>query len=171
MNPLTLIDVVRSSDSPLELTEAHAAPAFDAEEQNNIAVYKHVLPSVVNITSRAVIFNFFYGTVPQEGQGSGFILDKAGHVLTNFHVVEGANRGIEVKLSNKRSYKATVSAPTKCTISPCCKVDAPDLQPVMLADSSQLAVGEKVYAIGNPFGLSGTMTRGIISSIRSIRSE
>ncbi len=66
-----------------------------------------VLPSVVNITSRAVIFNFFYGTVPQEGQGSGFILDKAGHVLTNFHVVEGANRGIEVKLSNKRSYKAT----------------------------------------------------------------
>ena len=71
-------------------------------------MYKRVLPSVVNITSSAVVFNFFYGTVPQEGQGSGFILDKAGHVLTNFHVVEGANRGIEVKLSNKRSYTAKV---------------------------------------------------------------
>ena len=84
------------SGSPLELTEAEAAPAYDAEEQNNIAVYKRVLPSVVNITSTTLVFNFFYGTVPQHGQGSGFILDHSGHVLTNFHVVEGANRGIEV---------------------------------------------------------------------------
>ncbi len=89
------------SRSPLQLTEAEAAPAFDAEELNNIAVYKKVLPSVVNITSRQVVFNFFYGTVPQQGQGSGFILDRAGHVLTNYHVVAGANRGIEVMLSNK----------------------------------------------------------------------
>jgi len=98
-----------STSSPLELTEAQAAPAFDAEEVNNISVYKKVLPSVVNITSTTLVFNFFYGTVPQQGQGSGFILDKAGHVLTNYHVVEGANRGgIEVMLSNKKPYKATV---------------------------------------------------------------
>jgi len=84
------------ASSPLELTEAEAAPAYDPEEQNNIAVYKRVLPSVVNITSTTLVFNFFYGTVPQQGQGSGFVLDKAGHVLTNYHVVEGANRGIEV---------------------------------------------------------------------------
>jgi S1-C subfamily serine protease len=129
-----------------------------------------VLPSVVNITSRAVIFNFFYGTVPQEGQGSGFILDKAGHVLTNYHVVEGANRGVEVKLSNKRSYKATVIGSDRVHDLALLKIEAPDLQPVVLADSSQIAVGEKVYAIGNPFGLSGTMTQGIISSIRSIRN-
>ena len=103
LNRLALTSGVGSS-SPLELTEAHAAPAFDSEEQNNISVYKRVLPSVVNITSRAVVLNFFYGAVPQEGQGSGFVLDKAGHVLTNYHVIEGANRGIEVKLSNKRSY-------------------------------------------------------------------
>ena len=96
------------SSSPLELTEAQAAPAYDAEEQNNIAVYKRVLPSVVNITSTTLVFNFFYGQVPQQGQGSGFILDKAGHVLTNFHVVEGANRGIEVQLSNKHRYSAKV---------------------------------------------------------------
>ena len=170
LNPLKLIGV-RSSDSPLELSEAHAAPEFDAEEQNNISVYRRVLPSVVNITSRAVTFNFFYGNVPQEGQGSGFVLDKAGHVLTNFHVIEGANRGIEVKLSNKRSFKATVVGTDKVHDLALLKIDAPDLQPVILADSSQLAVGEKVYAIGNPFGLSGTMTQGIISSIRSIRSS
>ena len=89
------------SSDPLVLTEAHAAPAYDAEEQNNIAVYKRVLPSVVNITSTTLVFNFFYGTVPQQGQGSGFILDKAGHVLTNYHVVEGANRGIEVMLTQQ----------------------------------------------------------------------
>jgi S1-C subfamily serine protease len=160
----------RGSGSPLELTEAQAAPAFDGEEQNNISVYKRVLPSVVNITSRAVIFNFFYGTVPQEGQGSGFILDKAGHVLTNFHVVEGANRGIEVKLSNKRTYKVKVVGSDKVHDLALLQIDAPDLQPVTLADSSQIAVGVMVYAIGNPFGLSGTRTQGIISSIRSIRN-
>ena len=170
LNPLKFMSA-RSSDSPLELSEAHAAPEFDAVEQNNISVYRRVLPSVVNITSRAVTFNFFYGNVPQEGQGSGFVLDKAGHVLTNFHVIEGANRGIEVKLSNKRSYKATVVGTDKVHDLALLKIDAPDLQPVILADSSQLAVGENVYAIGNPFGLSGTMTQGIISSIRSIRGS
>jgi S1-C subfamily serine protease len=169
LNPFSLTSA-HGSGAPLELTEAQAAPSFDAEEQNNIAVYRRVLPSVVNITSRAVVFNFFYGTVPQEGQGSGFVLDKAGHVLTNYHVVEGANRGIEVKLSNKRSYKATVVGTDKVHDLALLQVDAPNLEPVTLADSSQLAVGEKVYAIGNPFGLSGTMTRGIISSIRSIKT-
>ncbi len=129
LNPLKFIGA-RSSDSPLELSEAHAAPEFDAEEQNNISVYRRVLPAVVNITSRAVTFNFFYGNVPQEGQGSGFVLDKAGHVLTNFHVIEGANRGIEVKLSNKRSYKATVVGTDKVHDLALLKIDAPDLQPV-----------------------------------------
>lgn len=155
--------------SPLELTEANAAPAYDAEEQNNIAVYKRVLPSVVNITSTTLVFNFFYGAVPQQGQGSGFILDKAGHVLTNYHVVENANRGIEVQLSNKHRYTAKVIGTDRVHDLALLQIDAPDLQPVTLADSANLAVGQKVYAIGNPFGLTGTMTRGIISSIRSIR--
>jgi S1-C subfamily serine protease len=159
----------RGSSSPLQLTEAEAAPAYNADELNNIAVYKRVLPSVVNITSRQVVFDFFYGAVPQEGQGSGFILDKAGHVLTNYHVIEGANRGIQVTLSNKTSYKATVVGSDKVHDLALLQIDAPNLQPVTLADSSGLSVGQEVYAIGNPFGLSGTMTRGIISSIRSIR--
>jgi S1-C subfamily serine protease len=159
------------SNSPLELTEAHAAPAYDAEEQNNIAIYKKVLPSVVNITSTTLVFDFFYGTVPQQGQGSGFILDKSGHILTNLHVVDGANRGIEVMLSNKRRYPARVVGTDKVHDLALLQIDAPELQAVTLADSSQLNVGQKVYAIGNPFGLSGTMTRGIISSIRSIRNQ
>ena len=157
------------SDSPLELTEAEAASAYDAEEQNNIAIYKRVLPSVVNITATQLVFNFFYGTVPQQGQGSGFVLDKAGHVLTNYHVVENANRGVEVQLSNKHHYSAKVVGTDRVHDLALLQIDAPNLQPVTLADSSELAVGQKVYAIGNPFGLSGTMTRGIISSIRSIR--
>ncbi len=159
------------SSSPLELTEAHAAPEYDSEELNNINVYKKVLPSVVNITSTTLVFNFFYGTVPQQGQGSGFILDHAGHILTNFHVVEGANRGIEVQLSNKRRYQARVVGTDRVHDLALLQIDAPKLQPITLADSAGLAVGQKVYAIGNPFGLSGTMTTGIISAIRPIRSE
>jgi S1-C subfamily serine protease len=157
------------SNSPLELTEAHAAPEYTPEELNNISVYKRVLPSVVNITSNALVFNFFLGAVPQQGQGSGFILDKAGHVLTNYHVVAEANRGIEVQLSNKHRYTARVIGSDRVHDLALLQIDAPNLQPVTLADSANLQVGQKVYAIGNPFGLSGTMTRGIISSIRSIR--
>ena len=159
---------LHNAKSALQLTEAEAAPTYDAEEQNNIAVYKRVLPSVVNITSTTLVFNFFYGTVPQQGQGSGFILDKAGHVLTNFHVVEGANRGVEVMLSNKHRYAAKVVGTDRVHDLALLQISAPDLQPVTLSDSSDLAVGQKVYAIGNPFGLSGTMTRGIISSIRTL---
>jgi len=159
---------VSGPGSALTLTEAQAAPAFDAEEQNNIAVYKKALPSVVNITSKSMAFNFFYGQVPQEGQGSGFILDKAGHVLTNFHVIADANR-IEVKTSDKHTYKATIVGQDKVHDLALLQINAPNLQPVTLSDSSDLVVGQKVYAIGNPFGLNGTMTRGIISSIRSIK--
>src|SRR5208337_1472405 len=170
MGHISLLGGGGGSSAPLELTEAQAAPKYDAEEENNIAVYKRVLPSVVNITSTALVFDFFYGTVPQQGQGSGFILDKSGHILTNYHVVAGANRGIEVMLYNKRRYPAHVVGVDKVHDLALLQIDAPNLQPVTLADSSQLNVGQKVYAIGNPFGLSGTMTRGIISSIRSIRN-
>ena len=154
--------------SALQLTEAEAAPAYDAEEQNNIAIYKRVLPSVVNITSKSLVYDFFFEPVPQQGQGSGFILDKAGHVLTNYHVIANANRGIEVKLSNKRTYSAKVIGKDSVHDLALLQIDATNLEPVTLADSSGLAVGQKVYAIGNPFGLAGTMTRGIISSIRTI---
>jgi S1-C subfamily serine protease len=154
-----------------ELTQADAAPAYDTEEQQNIAVYKKALPSVVNITSTAVAFDFFYGPVPQQGQGSGFILDKQGHILTNNHVIDNAQR-VEVTLYDKHKYKATVVGVDKGHDLALLQIsNAPDLQPATLAESQGLTVGQRVYAIGNPFGLSGTMTRGIISAIRSIRGE
>lgn len=164
----TIRQVVRGPDGGFDLTEASAAPAFDAEEQQNISVYKKALPSVVNITSTAVQFDFFYGPVPQQGQGSGFILDKQGLILTNNHVIEGGQR-IEVTLSDKHKYKAERIGVDKNHDLALIKITAPNLVPAVLADSSGLMVGQRVYAIGNPFGLNGTMTRGIISSIRSIR--
>ncbi|HEY2039666.1 MAG TPA: trypsin-like peptidase domain-containing protein [Edaphobacter sp.] len=150
------------------LTEAAAAPAFDTEEQQNIGVYKKALPSVVNITSTEVAYDFFYGPVPQQGQGSGFVLTKEGLILTNNHVIGNAQR-LEVMLSDKHKYKARVLAVDKNHDLALIKIDAPNLTPVTLSDSRNLMVGQRVYAIGNPFGLNGTMTRGIISAIRSIR--
>jgi S1-C subfamily serine protease len=151
------------------LTEASAAPAFDAEEQQNIGVYKRALPSVVNITSTEVAYDFFYRAVPQQGQGSGFILDKEGHILTNNHVIDNAQL-VEVTLWNKKKYKATVVGVDKSHDIAILQIhDVPGLQPATLADSTNLIVGQRVYAIGNPFGFSGTMTRGIISAIRSIQ--
>jgi S1-C subfamily serine protease len=155
----------------LALTEASAAPAFDSEEQQNIAVYKRALPSVVNITSTAVAFDFFYGPVPQQGQGSGFILNKDGLILTNNHVIANAQQ-VEVILSDKHHYKAIVKTTDKVHDLALIQIqNAPNLVPATLADSRGLVVGQRVYAIGNPFGLSGTMTRGIISAIRSIRGQ
>jgi S1-C subfamily serine protease len=160
---------VKGPMGSFELTEADAAPAYDTEEQQNIAVYKKALPSVVNILSTAVSFDFFYGPVPQQGQGSGFILDKQGHILTNNHVIDNAQK-VEVTLSDKHKYKATVVGVDKGHDLALLQIsNAPDLQPATLAESANLTVGQRVYAIGNPFGLSGTMTRGIISAIRSIR--
>ncbi len=151
-----------------DLTEASAAPAYDNEEQQNIAVYKKALPSVVNITSTEVRFDFFYGAVPQQGQGSGFILNKDGLILTNNHVIGNAQK-IEVKLSDKHTYKAQLVGADPGHDLALLKIQAPNLNPATLAESQGLIVGQRVYAIGNPFGLQGTMTRGIISAIRSIR--
>lgn len=152
----------------VEITEAAPNESLDGEEQNNISVYKRNIPSVVNVTSRAMTFDFFYGLVPQEGQGSGFVIDKEGHILTNYHVVADA-RQVEVTLQNRKKYKATVVGTDPSHDLAVIQIKAPDLVPAVLGDSRNLQVGQKVYAIGNPFGLAGTMTRGIVSSIRPVR--
>ncbi|HEY0786452.1 MAG TPA: trypsin-like peptidase domain-containing protein [Acidobacteriaceae bacterium] len=157
------------SNSPLTLTEAHAAPEFDAEELQNISVYRHVSPSVVNITSTSVQFDFFYGAVPQQGQGSGFLLDKQGHIATNYHVIAGA-QNVEVQTFDKHRYKARIIGKDERHDLALLQIDSTvALTPVVLAQSRDLIPGQKVYAIGNPFGLNGTMTTGIISAIRSVR--
>ena len=152
----------------VEITEAASGEILDSEEQNNISVYRKNIDSVVNITSRAVTFDFFYGLVPQEGQGSGFIIDKEGHVLTNYHVIADA-RQVEVTLHNRKKYRATVVGTDRSHDLAVIQIKGSEFTPMVLGDSRNLQVGQKVYAIGNPFGLAGTMTRGIISSIRPVQ--
>jgi S1-C subfamily serine protease len=157
-----------SHPAKVEITEAAGGEQLDSEEQNNISVYHKNIPSVVNVTSRTLTFDFFYGAVPQEGQGSGFVIDKDGHILTNYHVIADA-RQVEVTLHNRKKYKATVVGTDAAHDLAVIQIKAPDLVPAVLGDSHNLQVGQKVYAIGNPFGLAGTMTRGIVSSIRPVR--
>jgi len=164
INPVNWI----THPAQVEITEAAGNEPLDFEEQNNINVYRKNIPSVVNVTSRAVTFDFFYGLVPQEGQGSGFVIDKDGHILTNYHVIAEA-RQVEVTLHNRKKYKATVVGTDPAHDLAVIQIKAPDLVPAVLGDSRNLQVGQKVYAIGNPFGLAGTMTRGIVSSIRPVR--
>jgi S1-C subfamily serine protease len=167
--PNSLAGTTTVSPSPNSLTEADAAPAYDTEELQNIAVYKKALPSVVNITSTEVVCcDFFLRPVPQQGQGSGFIIDNQGHILTNYHVVDDAQK-VEVTLWNKKKFEATrIGVDPIHDIALLQITGAKDLQPATLADSTHLLVGQQVYAIGNPFGFSGTMTRGMISAIRSV---
>src|SRR5258708_17950153 len=104
-------------------------------------------------------FDFFYGVVAEEGQGFGFVIDKEGHILTNYHVVADA-RQVEVTLHNRKKYKATVVGTDIPHDLAVIQIKAPNLVPAVLGDSRNLQVGQKVYAIGNPFGLAGTMPRG-----------
>jgi S1-C subfamily serine protease len=158
----------------VEITEAAGPETVDSIEQNNIMVYRRNIPAVVNITSRALTWDFFYGIVPSEGQGSGFVIDRQGHILTNFHVISqavqsGRNGEIYVTMHNRKRYKADVVGTDPSHDLAVVQITAPDLVPAVLGDSSNLQVGQRVYAIGNPFGLNGTMTDGIVSSIRSVR--
>ena len=159
---------VNSPPEKIEVTQAASNEALDADEQNNISVYRKNISSVVNVTSKVVAFDFFNGLVPQEGQGSGFIIDHDGHVLTNYHVIADA-RQVEVTLHNRKKYRATVVGTDRSHDLAIIQIKAPDLTAMSLGDSRNLQVGQKVYAIGNPFGLAGTLTSGIVSSIRSVQ--
>jgi len=153
----------------VELSEAAGPEKLDPDEQNNVEVYHKAIPSVVNITTKTMAYDFFYGPVPEQGQGSGFIIDKQGHILTNYHVVGDATQ-VEVTLHNKKTYKAVVIGRDRGHDLAVVQIQAPEVVAAVLGDSGSLQVGQKVFAIGNPFGLAGTMTRGIISSLRPIRS-
>src|ERR1700688_2120284 len=159
---------INSPAAKIEITQAASNEALDTDEQNNISVYHKNIGSVVNVTSKAVAFDFFYGLVPQEGQGSGFIIDRDGHVLTNYHVIANA-RQVEVTLHNRKKYRATIVGTDRSHDLAIVQIKAPELSPMVLGDSKNLQVGQKVYAIGNPFGLAGTLTSGIVSSIRSVQ--
>lgn len=147
-------------------------PSVATDEKNNQEVYSAVSPGVVNITSTVLVEDWF-NVYPQKGTGSGSILDKEGRILTNFHVIQDAEK-LDVKLSNNKSYEAKVLGADPDNDLAIIKIDAPpsELSVVPLGVSKNLFVGQKVLAIGNPFGLDRTLTTGIISGLsRPIRSE
>jgi S1-C subfamily serine protease len=140
---------------------------FTPEERTNIAVYEAVNRSVVNINTKATVATgLFLLEVPSEGAGSGIVLDTQGHVLTNFHVVDGAQK-IQVVLADGSAHDAVVVGTDPATDVAVLKVEAPRnlLHPVEFGTSNDLRVGQRVFAIGNPFGLERTLTTGIISSL------
>ena len=140
---------------------------FTPEEQTNISVYEAVNRSVVNINTKTTVASgFFLMETPSEGAGSGIVIDTNGHVLTNFHVVESA-REIQVVLYDGSSHEATLVGVDPVTDVAVIRVNAPTelLSPVRFGTSHDLKVGQRVFAIGNPFGLERTLTTGIISSL------
>ncbi len=137
------------------------------EELANIRVYEKANPSVVNIDTSIVQYDrFFMSATPGQGSGSGSVIDKRGHILTNFHVVEGAQK-IEVTFASNNSYPAKVVGHDAEQDIAILQVDAPaaELVPIEMGRSDNLRVGQQAYVLGNPFGLDGTLTTGIISSL------
>jgi S1-C subfamily serine protease len=153
--------------------DIQAAVAFTPDEEINIRVYRAASPAVVNITTTAVAYDFFLNPIPKEGTGSGAIIDRSGHILTNFHVIDGARR-LEVTLADGSKWEGRAIGVDPSNDLAVIKIDAPaeKLTILALGDSSRLVVGQKVLVIGNPFGFERTLTGGIVSSVgRSIRAE
>ena len=166
-SPAQPLPEVAPIDLPPELLKE-----ADADEQINIRVYAAANRSVVNITTASESVGFF-GDETSSGTGSGFVIDRQGHILTNYHVVEGA-QSVQVKLYDGSTHDARVigeDASNDVAVVQI-RVPAEKLAPVKLGDSARLLVGQKILALGNPFGLERTLTTGIISSLdRSLRAK
>ncbi len=151
------------------------SPAFalTEDEKNNVSIYQKASPSVVNVTSTVITRDFFLNPIPREGSGSGSIIDTRGHILTNNHVIRDAQK-LEVTLADGSKWPAKLIGTDPDTDLAVIKINSPPekIKPLAFGDSQKLRVGQKVLAIGNPFGLGLTLTTGIISSLgRTIRSE
>jgi S1-C subfamily serine protease len=138
-------------------------------EERIISVYETASPSVVNITSLSYVYYWFLGNVPQEGTGSGFVYDRSGHIVTNYHVVQGADQ-LMVTLTSGETYIAQVVGLDSSNDLAVIRIEAganlPN--PLELADSDKLRVGQSVVAIGTPFGLEQTLTTGVVSALGRI---
>ena len=149
-----------------------AAGPYSPDEQNNIDIYRNSRDATVNITSVVYKQDIFFGVYQGEGVGSGFIINPDGQILTNNHVVSGTAR-LSVTLADKKTYKATILGRDPRNDLALIKIDVDHKLPALkLGDSEGLVVGQKVLAIGNPFGFGGTLTTGLISSLdRPIQTE
>jgi S1-C subfamily serine protease len=151
---------------PANLPADERPITLDATEQENVQIYKQSSPAIANIVTRAVQYDFFMDAVPVEGAGSGFVIDTDGHILTNYHVVQGAET-IEVTLGDQSRYKAKyIGADTRNDIA-LIQIDPKGrkITALPLGDSRNLLVGQRVLAIGNPFGFQSTLTTGVVSSL------
>lgn len=166
-------NVAFAEDAPKTISD----PASVSDEQNNIEVYKAMSPGVAFITSTSTSYQQdFWGGVEEEkgtGTGSGSVIDTRGYIVTNNHVVEGAQK-LTVSFGGGKTYPATVVGSDPDTDLAVIKIEAPasELTVIPFGDSDKLAVGQKVLAIGNPFGLDRTLTTGVISGLqRPIRAR
>jgi len=162
-HPGPLVAIARPDMPP-----ASSAP-LTSDEQVNIRIYKQASPAVANIITRTVEYDFFFNAVPVEGAGSGFVIDPKGYILTNYHVVADAEK-IEVLLGDQRAqsrYAAKFVGADQRNDVALLKIDPKDAQltALPLGDSSALQVGQKLLAIGNPFGFQSTLTTGVVSAL------
>jgi putative serine protease PepD len=153
----------------LLLTQLTMAQAGTEDEENNIEVYEAAAPGVVNITTISVERDFFFNIVPRQGAGSGAVIDSEGYILTNYHVIQDSRR-LEVTLADGSKWQGKLVGTDPDNDLAVIKIDAPShkLTIIPMGDSDDLLVGQKVLAIGNPFGLGQTLTTGVISSISSL---
>jgi len=140
--------------------------ALTDDESINVRIYRQASPAVANILTKATEYDFFMDPVPVEGAGSGFVIDARGYILTNFHVVEGA-QSIEVVLGDQSRYPAKFIGADQRNDVALVKIEpnGKHLAALSLGDSTSLQVGQKVLAIGNPFGFQSTLTTGVVSAI------
>jgi len=152
-----------SEDMPKGVTD----PTLATDEQNNIEVYKAISPGVVSVKSTIARRDFFGDVEEGQGSGSGSVIDDQGHILTNYHVIEGAQK-LSVSLGGDKTYPAKVVGGDPDTDLAVIQIEAPhdQLSIVPIGDSDKLTVGQKVLAIGNPFGLDRTLTTGVISALQ-----
>jgi S1-C subfamily serine protease len=147
-------------------TDAQRDAALTTDESINVRIYRQASAAVANILTKATEYDFFMDPVPVEGAGSGFVIDPRGYILTNFHVVEGA-QSIEVVLGDQSHHAAKFIGADQRNDVALIKIDpkGKKLVTLSLGDSSALQVGQKVLAIGNPFGFQSTLTTGIVSAL------
>jgi S1-C subfamily serine protease len=167
--------LLRGTNSPVtawsEPQVAHSA-GLTSDEQNNIDVYKSSREAVVYITSTVIQRSFFFGVEQGRALGSGFIINPEGQIITNHHVISGSS-DVEVTLPDQTTYKATILVKDPQDDLALIKIQPKKKLPFLnLGDSDRLQVGEKVLAIGQPLGLQGTLTVGVVSTVgRSIEGE
>lgn len=178
-NLMTPVQTAAPTEAPIVVVATPTAlPAqtgqeIDIAELRIINVYGRVSPSVVHITSRAEVYDFWRGVVPSEGSGSGFVFDQDGDIVTNYHVIEDATE-IEVLLADGTAYPAELVGADEFNDLAVVRIEAPAelLVPVQIGQTSNLRVGQRTIAIGNPFGLDQTLTTGVVSALgRTIETE